>query len=309
MNIAVKRYKQLVVHRYDDKPLVKYFSVSDFPGLVAESVSFKGPHGEKLNGFYYSNGAPKEGKLVVFCHGLGPGQKAYMTEIATLALKGYRVLVVDNVGCSMTEGEDTRGMSESLADLDAVLNQLDTKDEITVIGHSWGGFAVSNIRNFHPEIKKVVVISGFIEVEKLLSQSLHGFTAIIRKALMRYERKINPKFAMSSALTAFEDNGADVLWFHSRDDYMVSFEKSFAIAKEKIKSPRVEFIEFENKKHNPNYTVDAVSYLVSTFSKLNGELKDKPFEEQKAFMDTVDFRRMTAQDEEVWAKIFDLIER
>ena len=64
------------------------------------------------------------------------------------------------------------------------------------------------------------------------------------------------------------------------------------------------------KGHNPNYTADAVSYLNKFFSELtrrkrNGSLNT---EEQRAdFVASFDWNRMTEQDSEVWAAVFEAL--
>ena len=63
----------------------------------------------------------------------------------------------------------------------------------------------------------------------------------------------------------------------------------------------------KGKKHNPNYTVDAVNYLGEYVKKLTEKQKKKELiseEQKKVFVDSFDWGRMTAQDESVWAEIF-----
>ena len=84
--------------RYDKNPNLKYFSAKDF-NLSAELVLL--PKG--LKGFIYSkNDIPQNDKLIIFCHGMGPGQVAYTTEIAYFCNHGYSVLAVDSRGCNFS---------------------------------------------------------------------------------------------------------------------------------------------------------------------------------------------------------------
>jgi hypothetical protein len=60
------------------------------------------------------------------------------------------------------------------------------------------------------------------------------------------------------------------------------------------------------KDHNPTYTDDAVKYKNGFFSDFVKALKKKQLntvEQQSAFMEKYDFRRMTEQDEQVWNAI------
>ena len=65
-----------------------------------------------------------------------------------------------------------------------------------------------------------------------------------------------------------------------------------------------------NKGHNPNYTVDAVKYLnqfVSMRNKLKA--KKKVSDEEKArFVSSFDWAKMTEQDQNVWKKIFEILD-
>lgn len=68
----------------------------------------------------------------------------------------------------------------------------------------------------------------------------------------------------------------------------------------------------EGKKHNPNYTVDAVNYLGEYTGQLTKKLKKKELvteEQKKAFVDSFDWQRMTAQDENVWAEMFAVLDK
>ncbi|MBR2432528.1 MAG: hypothetical protein IKB23_06380, partial [Clostridia bacterium] len=69
----------------------------------------------------------------------------------------------------------------------------------------------------------------------------------------------------------------------------------------------VRFVLEKNKKHNPNYTEDAVAYMDSFFAELTEKLKKGQLttdEAKKEFIASYDWHRMTAQDGRVWDKIF-----
>ena len=221
----LKRYRAAAFRRYDDTGTARYFGPEDFPGLIAEPVSFPNRAGDLLAGWFYSCFAPKEGRLVVFDHGIGGGHRSYMKEIALLAEAGYRVFAYDHTGCMASGGECTRGMSGSLADLDDALSYLREThgipdESISVIGHSWGGFAALNISRYHPFLSHVVAISGFLSVPRLLASSLGGFPlpAPYREAICALERDVNPGYADSDAISSLAGSGAKVLLIYSDND-------------------------------------------------------------------------------------------
>ena len=62
----------------------------------------------------------------------------------------------------------------------------------------------------------------------------------------------------------------------------------------------------QGRKHNPNYTADAVSYMNEVFSAYARAAKEgeiSTLEEKKAFLAGTDWFRMTEQDEEVFSRI------
>ena len=80
----------------------------------------------------------------------------------------------------------------------------------------------------------------------------------------------------------------------------------------KIKNEHLHFHICENKKHNPQYSYEALDYMntsIGGYNNLiaNGELKT--LEERKQYFADKPIGKMTAQDEEVWNIILDFIKR
>ena len=82
--------------------------------------------------------------------------------------------------------------------------------------------------------------------------------------------------------------------------------------KEKLgNKDNISFILEHEKAHNPNYTVDAVKYKDEVVAKLSKENDNNlNTDEQKAkFIASFDWHRMTAQEESVWEKIYEHLEK
>ena len=163
--------------RQDNPQGIFYFTPAHFPGLAAHPYSFKSHKGYDLKGFFYCHDNPAPGKLVVFDHGMGNGHRAYMREIETLCRAGFLVYSYDHSGCMASGGQHIGGFAQSLADLDDCIKALKHDQaladrEIYVVGHSWGGFSTMNIGAIHPEVKKIVSMSGFVSVERVVKQML-----------------------------------------------------------------------------------------------------------------------------------------
>jgi pimeloyl-ACP methyl ester carboxylesterase len=236
-----------------------------------------------------------------------------MKEIEKLCAHGFRVFAYDHTGCMESGGADPNGMAQSLCDLNDCITTLkaDTRFagvELSVVGHSWGGFSTLNITAFHPEITHVVVMSGFVSVEMLVGSFFSGLLKGYRKAVMALERQANPRFVDCNAVQTLSSTQAQVLLIYSDDDQMCRKDPHYdALQAGLSHKENVRFLLVSGKGHNPNYTADAVKYL-GQYSALQNKLtRKKQLEtpEQKAeFVASFDWERMTAQDEAVWQQIF-----
>ena len=128
-----------------------------------------------------------------------------MKEIELLCRHGYAVLSYDHTGCMESGGESPNGLAQSLCDLyDCMLSlKSDPRFEgcaFSVVGHSWGGFSTLNITALHQEISHIVVFSGFVSVEMLVSAYFSGLLKPYRKVIMELERSSNPEFIKYNAI-------------------------------------------------------------------------------------------------------------
>lgn len=309
----VEMYKGMMYTRQDDNGTAFYFSAEDFPGLRCEPYSFKAAAGHTLQGYIYSYDNPIEKRLVVFDHGFGGGHRSYMKEIEKLCAHGFTVFAYDHTGCMQSGGDTPNGMAQSLCDLNDCLTALKADDRfigcgIAVMGHSWGGFSTMNICTLHPDITHAVVISGFISVQHLVGSYFSGLMKAYRKAIMRLERESNPIFVDYNGVVSLAGTKAKTLLIYSDNDKLCS-KTNYDILKRNLEGRKenVKLMLVNNKGHNPNYTEDAVAYLagyVDAKAKLMKKKKLSTDSEKRAFLDSFDWHRMTAQDEAVWAEIF-----
>lgn len=307
-------YSKTLFSRHDEDGSIFYFSHSDFEGLNMTPYSFRNQLGDKLSGgLYYCDGYDPS-RLIVFDHGMGTGHKAYMREIEALARHGYRVLAYDHTGCTHSEGKGVRGLSGSLADLDACISAV-LEDEslknltLSVVGHSWGAFSTMNITAFHKEIESVVAISGFISISQMLKFILPRALGLWRGTARELERRANPDCADISAIDTLRASSTRALIIHSSDDKTCSAKLNFMKLRDALEdAPNVEFLLVHGKGHNPNYTAEAVAYKDKFFADLKarrkrGELSTD--EQKKSFVASYDWHKMTEQDDNLWQKIFD----
>jgi len=314
----LKMYKNQMFIRCDDNGTAYYFSSDDFGGLHKVDFDFTAKAGHSLKGYFYFYDNPIENRIVVFEHGMGGGHRSYMREIETIAKKGYLVFSYDHTGCMESGGENTNGFGQSLSDLDRAIKALRADErykdmDISVIGHSWGGFSTMNIPALHPDIKHIVAMSGFISVKNMVNQFFSGLMKPFAKHIYVLEEKSNPDTVKFNAVESLADASVKALIIHSADDPMVKKECHFDVLKNALDGrENITFWLVDGKAHSPNYTYDAVKYKDAFFATLTEKLKKKELETdvQKAeFVAGYDWWKMTNQDMDVWNKIFEFIEK
>ena len=305
----VNTFRTSFLRRCDDMGTAHYFSAADFSGLQQEAFSFPSSCGHTLQGWFYHYETVIPGRIVVFDHGFGGGHRSYMKEIELLCRHGYLVFAYDHTGCMKSGGEDIHGFSQSLRDLDDCLKALKASDrcknlDFSVMGHSWGGYSTGNIAALHPDISHIVVLSGFISVEAIVNQFFGGIMGGYRKAIMALDP--NPAYNCHCSVDSLGNSKAQILLVYSDNDKLVGKAAHFDVLKSALsRKENIRFLLVHNKGHNPNYTEDAVKYLGEYSSAVAKQRKKlKTADQKKAFRDSWDWNRMTAQDEAVWAEIF-----
>ena len=304
-------FRNNFLRRCDDTGTAFYFSSADFPGLEAEPFSFPSCKGHELKGYFYHYDDPIPGRIVVFDHGFGGGHRSYMKEIELLCRHGYLVFSYDHTGCMESGGDSIGGFTQSLVDLNDCLKALKATErcrglDFSVMGHSWGGFSTLNICTLHPDISHIVVLSGFVSVNKLVESFFSGILKGYRKAILALET--NPDFAHYNAVESLSGTDAQVLLIYSENDKLVSKKMHFDTLKSGVShKENIRFLLETNKGHNPNYTEDAVSYLAEYSAAVGGKLKKKELEtdvQKELFLSSWNWERMTDLDIMVWAQIF-----
>lgn len=311
-------YRTQFFSRYDHTGLAHYFSHRDFPGLRQQEFSFRSRLGHTMMGWFYCYDEIIPGRVVVFDHGLGGGHQAYMKEIQQLAAHGYLVYAYDHTGCMASGGEHARGLAQSLPDLDDALQALKSTPgfrdlDISVVGHSWGGYAAMNIPALHPDVSHVVALSGFVSVEEMAGQFFSGILRGYRKAVLKLEQQHNPETFRYHAVQTLDNYRGQALLIHSANDKMVIREIHHKALEAGLAGKKnIRILLEQGKGHNPSYTADAVAYLGEYTAEMTRLLKDKKLntlEEKAAFRAKWDWHRMTQQDQKVWAEIFRTLDR
>lgn len=326
---AVLSEKFVFNKRADKNPLLKYYTAEDF-NLSAYPVPFK--HGE-LNGFLYNNPQVKQnGKLIVFCHGMGAGHMAYTTEIAYFCNCGFTVLAVDNRGCNLSMGK-MKGMYSGVEAANVALNFaativaqnevnchfgrnkaelgnfLNNINKIYLVGHSWGGYSAL-CASLNNKVDGVVAIGAPDTPAKTMSS---GATPLIGKFMATILRpfwhivnffKFGFKGNVGAAKCASK-NSTPTLIIHGENDNMVTLNNS---AYKKAKGAHISKYLAKGKAHNPYNTLAAEKKLAELTANLMNA--GKMTEEQKrVYFGNFDYAAATEEDKEVMQAIVNFLNK
>ena len=274
------------------------FSVEDYEDLQMERSNFQSGD-VTLAGYKYFKPEQDVKGVVVIAHGLGGGgHNTYMPFVDYFTTNGYYVFAYDARGNDNSEGNSVRGLPQGLIDLDNAIHHLVAVEEyidlpIFLFGHSWGGYAVGNVLNMHPDVKAAVIIAGFNQSADLLQyqgeQMIGTGIYIFMPYLKLYERiKFGEEYTATSAVEGMRKTDADIMVIHSKDDTAVPTKYGYDKFYENFSdSDRFRFVLYENKGHNYLFCSDAAleyreqlnadykAYVEEQGGEYNAEIKER----------------------------------
>ena len=308
MGIVSGIYKKMFLTRYDKDEAIPYYSAGDFPGLKCLEDTFVNSEGVSISYFNYHYDGFDERRLILFCPGMGPGHTAYLSEIEMLCRAGYRVLTLDYTGCGASGGERMTSVNAPARDCIELLEKLDPQEEVIVVGHSLGGYTALTVANVSEKIRKAVILSGFVSI----SDEMMGIVRFrfLADRVKVFEKKNCPRYGSVDNAMYLKNTDDRILWIHSVDDPMVNYRYN-AGQVEKIGNKNVTLITMKGKRHNPQYTMEALSNMNSWIGEYNRKVRAKEFgslKERKAFFDDKPIGEMTALDSSVTDLILKFID-
>ncbi|MBP5579702.1 MAG: alpha/beta fold hydrolase [Ruminococcus sp.] len=274
---------------------------NDYP---REEVSFRSGD-NTLKGFLYGMGGKKG--LIVFAHGIGSGHEFYLGLITRLVDLDWSVFAYDCTGSGYSDGEGTKGLAQSLIDLDKALSFTEsdsrTKDmDKYVLGHSWGGYAAAAVLNFDHDIKACISMSGYNTPFAELAENCDGSYGMAAKLLYplvwTYNKVTFGKNSSWSAVDGINKSGIPVLVIHGDNDDVIKYNGASIIAqRDRITNPKAEFYTFSEEKrngHNSYFnTTEYTEYKENTIIPVQDELNTKynndvPYDERVKFYKSID---------------------
>ena len=149
-------------------------------GLPAEEVAISGPQG-KLAAWYV---APRNGCVLICCHGIHDSRSQWVPQIARLRReRGYGALLFDFAGHGESDGSlVTYGVRER-DDVAAALAYLRRRGDVDmgrigILGYSLGAITAVLASAEQPELRAVVIESGFSDLQRDIAVLFHRFTGL-----------------------------------------------------------------------------------------------------------------------------------
>ena len=293
----------------------KLLYVEDFDGLSRVRYDFKSNKGQQLAGYWYSYSEDKnqieENKkgIVVLAHGFGGGgHNSYMDVIYIFAKNGYYVFAYDATGNDDSEGLGKKGvvggLPQGVIDLNYAISFVEDsgnfpKLPVMLFGHSWGGYSVSSVLKYHPEVKAVAEVAGFNNSTGMFIAGGKDLAGSLVYCMLPFyvifETIKYGKYASASGVKGFAATNAKIMIIHSMNDTTVPPEYGYSIYYKKFAGdPRFTFLSNENMGHSnilrsqvgQNYIKDFNKKFDEDFSKMDNDYKAKEnkerFEKDKA---------------------------
>ena len=140
---------------------------------------------------------------------------------------------------------------------------------------------------------------------------MSGIAAFYRKRIYEGELKKNPKYMSANAIEILGRGDTCALIIHSPSDNMVSYKKHFLKMKNAFSGKEsISFLTVPDAYHNPTYTKEAVKAKHEFQAKLKKALKKNKLsttEECEQFVNSLDWYKITEQNQEVWARIYEFL--
>lgn len=244
-----------------DSVFVRYDQPAAVPqaleDMVAQRTVCQFPSGKNLlTGYYYGLDQPEKANgLILFVPGFHAGGDDYLWQIRELQEYGWGVFTFDATGTLQSQGKNQVGFSQLVLDLGAALEHIENNrrfgyNEVVLIGHSRGAYAVCCALKESYGVSAVVAVSGInsameavmqASVEKAgpISYGNYGFLWLYQAMLF------GPDVLNRNAAREISQSQIPVLVVHGTRDREVPADASAIIAyHEVIDSPMVEYLRY-----------------------------------------------------------------
>ena len=271
-----------------------------------------------LKGYYYPSNASKG--LVVVVHGFRSGSDDYLPITKYLVQHGYNVFSYDCTGTYDSQGEGMVGWCQSLVDLDNTLAYLQStapyRDQpLFLLGHSWGGYAVSSVLALKSGIRACACIAPMYNGSTIMQEKGEqyvGKLAVTSKPVFgAYQRILFGSYVEYNGVRGINSVDIPVLIAQGVDDKIITYDgQSITAHKKEITNPNVSYYIGKGLQGSHDgiwHSKDALVYQseVESELKLLQIEKGKPLtaQEKAEFYKTVDHSLYSAVNEALMNEI------
>lgn len=306
--VVLNFHNKMFKHRCAIDPLVKNYTSEEFNlSYKPFEVEYKN---EYIRGNIYSYPKDKYEGLILYLHGMWSTHNSYMQDIEYFARNGYLVLGIDYLGTGMSTGKTLKGFGSSLLCADACINAIkqDTilsKYDLTVIGHSWGGYAASNIAHYHKDIKNVVALAPFSSISCLIKGTIPKPLWLITPFFLLVDYINCQKYSLNKSYKTINETNVKTLILHSKDDKVVNYKYNTKVVEEKCKNKNAKFIIVDGKNHQPYYSLRATNLLRDYYIKTRELALDE--EKLKSYKTNTDYHALGELDLDIMNEILSFI--
>lgn len=285
-------YNSVFGVRYQTSGYLK-FHIEDFDGLNADRYEFTSNDNQKLVGYHYYIDDSDSKALIVMSHGLGGGHNTYMDIAYYFTQNGYSVFAYDSTGNDESDGDGINGIPQGVADLDYAIDFVQSIDKLKSLpvmlwGHSWGGYCVSAVLNYHPEVKAVASIAGFNQSGDLIRAQGELMVGSFINFMMPYVNSIESmkcgEYSSVTALSGFANAECGVFIAHSSDDTTVPIQYGYDFYYQHYSDDsRFRFVKYDDRGHiNILYSDAYINYMDEFTESMNDYFSDSPTYEEQA---------------------------
>lgn len=244
------------------------------------AISF--PSGKNtLRGYVYGEGNARG--LVVFAHGIKTGHQTYLREILWLVDAGWCVLAYDATGSCESDGNGTGGLVQSALDLHAALTWVEGEEALSrlpvcLMGHSWGGYAVTAGLYFGHDVRAVASLAGYSDPLAMIAEFVRMHMGRALRVLVPvvwiWLRLRHGRLGSLTAVKGIDAGTVPVLLIHGTEDETVPLD-SVSIAREapRLKNPNVEVLLIGESGQNGHCSIFRHSESVEYIEQVDEALK------------------------------------
>jgi len=218
-----------------------------------ETVSFDSGENTLCGYLYKSSTSDKKDALIVLASGHNACSDCYLWQIKELSDCGWSVFAYDSTGCCNSEGKSSIGFSQELLDLTSALDYIENNNRfgynnIALLGHSRGGYAVCCALKYNYDITAVISVSGINSAMEAVIGASYAHTGPLAYLnygyLWLYQATLFDTDTLNvRANEVLKNTDTPVLVIHGADDKKVPTDKfSVYSYKDDFDSENIEYL-------------------------------------------------------------------